>query len=290
MFISALGASSYIFAYALPDQTVESFVKGNIMAFEHYGGCPKSLIIDNLKAGVNHPCYYDPDINRTFSAMATHYNIAVIPTRARRPRDKAKVENAVLQVERRILAALRNRTFFSIHELNAGIREEADKLNLRPLSGTGKSRYDLFVEIEKPALKPLPQERFEIASWKKAKIHIDYHVQVDKSYYSCPYTLIGEYVDIRYTGNMVEIYHKGKRVASHIRSYRPGAYITDNLHMPDKHRKYLEWTPERIRLWGQKIGINTKALMDAIMEHKTHPEHAFKDLSWYHKACKGIFP
>jgi hypothetical protein len=213
------------------------------MAFEHYGGCPESLIIDNLKAGVNHPCYYDPDINRTFSAMATHYNIAVIPTRVRRPRDKAKVENAVLQVERRIIAALRNRTFFSIHELNDAIMEEVKKLNARPISSMNKSRYDLFVEIEKPALKPLPHERFEIASWKKAKIHIDYHCQVDKSYYSCPYTLIGEYVDIRYTGNMVEIYHKGKRVASHIRSYRPGTYITDNLHMPDRHRKYLEWTP-----------------------------------------------
>lgn len=281
LFVSVLGASSYIFAYALPDQTVGSFVKGNIRAFEYYGGCTDCLIIDNLKAGVTHACYYDPEINKTLAAMAEHYHSAVIPTRVAKPKDKAKVENAVLQAQRRIIATLRNRTFFSCAELNEAIREEVKKLNLRPMAGMNKSRNDLFIEIEKPALRPLPEERFVIAFWKKAKVHIDYHVPVEKTYYSVPYTLIGEMVDIRYTGDGVEIYHKGKRAASHIRVNKPGAFITENLHMPSEHRQYLEWTPARIQKWGETIGPYTKALMEEIMEHRTHPEHGFR-------SCLGI--
>jgi len=281
LFVSALGASSYIFAYALPDQTTESLVKGNIRAFEYYGGCAECLIIDNLKAGVTHACYYDPEINKTLAAMAEHYHIAVIPTRVAKPKDKAKVENAVLQAQRRILAALRNRTFFSLIELNEAIMEEVKKLNERPMAGIGRSRLDLFLEIEKQVLKPLPPERFIIASWKKAKVHIDYHVPVEKTYYSVPYTLIRETVDISYTGDVVEIYHKGKRVASHIRSSKPGAFVTENLHMPAEHRRYLEWTPARIKKWGETIGPYTKTLMEQIMEHRTHPEHGFR-------SCLGI--
>ena len=281
LFVSVLGASSYIFAYAVADQTTESFVKGTIRAFEYYGGCAKCLIIDNLKAGVTHACYYDPEINKTLAAMAQHYNIAVIPTRVAKPKDKAKVENAVLQAQRRILAALRNRTFFSIIELNETILEETKKLNKRPMALINKSRYDLFIEIEKPALKPLPSERFIIASWTKAKVHIDYHVKIEKTYYSVPYTLIGETLDIMHTDSVVEIYHKGKRVASHIKTNKPGAFVTENLHMPTEHRQYLEWTPARIKLWGGKIGPNTKELMEEIMNHRTHPEHGFR-------SCLGI--
>jgi transposase len=281
LFVSALGASSYIFARAVPDQTTESFIKCNTKAFEFYGGCSECLIPDNLKAGVTHACYYDPEINKTLAAMAEHYNIAVIPTRVAKPKDKAKVENAVLQAQRRILAALRNRTFFSLTELNEAIAEETKKLNERPMAVINKSRYDLFVEIEKPVLKPLPLERFVIASWTKAKVHIDYHVKVEKTYYSVPYTLIGESLDIMHTGTVIEIYHKGKRVASHIRINKPGAFVTENLHMPTEHRQYLEWTPARIKLWGQKIGPNTRTLIEEIMNHRVHPEHGFR-------SCLGI--
>lgn len=281
LFVSVLGASSYTFAYAVPDQTKESLVKANVKALEYYGGSPLYIVPDNLKASVTKPCYYDPEINKAFLAMASHYNMAVMPTRVRRPKDKAKVESAVLQVERRIIAVLRNRTFLSIYELNEAILEEVNKLNRRPLSGMDKSRYDLFMEIEKEALRPLPVERFEMASWKKAKVHIDYHVQVEKSYYSVPYTIIGEDVDIRYTDRVVEVYHKNRRVASHMRTYDKGRFITDKLHMPHSHRKYLEWTPERIKSWGEKIGINTKNLIDAVMKNKEHAEHAFR-------ACLGI--
>ena len=281
LFVSALGASSYIFSWAVPDQTVGSFVECNIKAFEFYGGCTERLITDNLKAGVTHACYYDPEINKTFAAMAEHYHIAVIPTRVARPRDKAKVENAVLQAQRRILAALRNRLFFNITELNEAIMEEVKNLNARPMKGISKSRFDLFVEIEKPALKPLPTERFVIASWKKAKVHIDYHVDVAKTYYSVPYTLIGEYVDVRYTGTVVEIYHKTKRVASHMRVDKPGIFITQDLHMPYEHREYLEWTPARIKSWGEKIGPHTRDFMEKLMENRAHPEHGFR-------GCLGI--
>jgi transposase len=281
LFVSVLGASSYIFARAVPDQTKESFVECNIRAFEYYGGCPECVVPDNLKGAVTQACYYDPEINKTFAAMAEHYHIAVLPTRVGKARDKAKVENGVLQAQRRILAALRNMTFFSIAELNKAIGEEMEKLNRRPMTLTNKSRYDLFMDIEKPALRPLPSERFVIASWKKAKVHIDYHVAVEKTYYSVPYTLIGQIVDIRHTSSVVEIYHHNKRVASHVKSNKPGAYVTENLHMPHEHRRYLEWTPARIKLWGEKIGPHTKELMDQIMEHKDHPEHGFR-------SCLGI--
>lgn len=281
LFVSVLGASSYLFARAVPDQTTVSFIDCTIRAFEFYGGCSECLIPDNLKAGVTHACYYDPEINRTLAAMAEHYHIAVIPTRIAKPKDKAKVENAVLQTQRRILAALRNRTFFSLTELNEAIAEETKRLNERPMTIINKSRYDLFTEIERPVLKPPPAERFVITSWKKAKVHIDYHVPVEKTYYSVPYPLIGESVDISYTDAVVEVYHKGKRVASHMRMHTPGAFVTENLHMPTEHRRYLEWTPARIKLWGQKIGPHTKTLMEEIMEHRTHPEHGFR-------SCLGI--
>ncbi|HOS60597.1 MAG TPA: IS21 family transposase, partial [Syntrophorhabdaceae bacterium] len=221
------------------------------------------------------------DINKTLAAMAQHYGIAVIPTRVAKPKDKAKVENAVLQAQRRIIAALRNKTFFSLLELNEAIIEEVKRLNNRPMAVINKSRLDLFVEIEKPALKPLPQKRFIIASWKKAKVHIDYHINVEKTYYSVPYTLIGQTVDVSYTGDVVEIYHRGRRVASHMRSNKPGAFVTEDLHMPTEHRRYLEWTPARIKKWGETIGPCTKTLIEQIMEHRSHPEHGFR-------SCLGI--
>jgi len=282
LFVSALGASSYIFACAVADQKIENFIKSNIKSFEYYGGCPECIVPDNLKSGVKSACYYDPEINKTFADMAEYYNVAVVPARAAKPKDKAKVENAVLQAQRRILAALRNRTFFSLSELNEAIREELEKLNRRPMAVTGKSRHELFMEIEKPALKSLPEERFEIYNYKApATVHIDYHVEVEKSYYSVPYTLIGETVEVKYNSRVVEVYYKNKRVAFHIRTYKKGKFTTENSHMPHEHRQYLEWTPERIKNWADKIGSNTKMMMQRIMEGKKYPEHGFRN-------CLGI--
>jgi transposase len=281
LFVAVLGASSYLFARAVPDQTTESFIGCTVRAFEFYGGCPECAVIDNLRSGVTHACYYEPDINRTFSAMAEHYRVAVLPTRIRKARDKAKVENGVLQAQRRILASLRNRTCFSLSELNEAIAEETKKLNERPLTGIGKSRHDLFIEIDKPALKPLPSERYVATTWKKATVHIDYHVDVEKTYYSVPYALHGEKVDVSYTRSLVEVYHKGKRIASHMRVDKPGAFVTDKRHMPHSHRQFLEWTPERIKSWGEKIGPSVRSLMEAIMAHREHPEHGYR-------SCLGL--
>jgi transposase len=282
LFVTVLGASSYIFACAVGDQKVENFIKANIKALEYYGGCPECIVPDNLKSGVKSACYYDPEINRTFTDMAEHYNVAVVPARAGKPRDKAKVENAVLQAQRRILAALRKRTFFSLHELNEAIQEEVERLNNRPMAAVGKTRRQLFEEIEKPELGPLPVERFEIYNYKNpTKLHVDYHVEVEKSYYSVPYTLIGEYVDVKYNSRIVEIYHNNRRVASHIRTDKKGEYITEGTHMPHEHRQYLEWTPERIKNWGGKIGQHTKTMMQRIMESRRHPEQGFR-------GCLGI--
>jgi len=281
LFVAVLGASSYLFAFAVADQTEGNFISSLTRSLEFYGGCPVLMVLDNARVAVTHACYYEPELNKTFAAWAQHYGVGVIPTRVAKPRDNAKAENGVLQAQRRILASLRNRTFFSLAELNEAIREEVKKLNERPMAGIGTSRHDLFVELDKPVLHPLPEERYVITSWKKAKVHIDYHVDVAKTYYSVPYTLIGQQVDISYTHAVVEIYHRGTRVASHMRVHKPGVFVTDPLHMPHEHRKFLEWTPERIKLWGEKIGANTRMLMEAIMEHRDHPEHGFR-------SCLGI--
>ncbi len=282
LFVSVLGASSYTFACAVANQKVENFIKSNIEAFKYYGGCPQSIVLDNLKSGVKSACYYDPEINRTFADMAAHYDVAVLPTRVAKPKDKAKVENAVLQAQRRILAALRNRTFFSLFELNEAIAEELEKLNGRKMQVTKKSRYEIFMEIEKNSLKPLPKERFEIYNYKApAKVHIDYHLEVEKSYYSVPYTLIGKTVEAKYNSRVVEVYYQNKRVASHMRTYEKGKFITESSHMPHEHRQYLEWTPKRIKGWADKIGPSTKMMVKSIMESKKYPEHGFRN-------CLGI--
>ena len=280
-FVAVLGASSYLFACALADQTEENFIGALTKSLEWFGGSPRLIVLDNAKVAVTHACYYEPELNRTFAAWADHYGVGVIPTRVAKPRDNAKAESGVLQAQRRILASLRNQTFFSLTELNDAIREEAQKLNLRLMSGIGQSRYDLFCELDKPALRSLPSERYAITAWKKATIHIDYHVDVEKTFYSAPYTLIGQKVDVSYTYTTVVIYHKGTRVASHMRVHQKGAFVTDQTHMPHEHRNFLEWTPERIKLWGEKIGPETRRLMEAIMEHRAHPEHGFR-------SCLGI--
>ena len=281
LYVAVAGGTSYTFATAVPSQKIEDFCRATIEMFEFFGGCSRCIVLDNLKSGVTHACYYDPEINKTFADLADHYDVAVLPTRVKKPKDKAKVESGVLNSQRRILAALRNREFFSLHELNEAIEEELRKLNNRPMQVTGKSRYELFMELEKPVLKPLPSRRFSTCLWKKAKVHIDYHVEVKKSFYSVPYKLIGHHVEIKYNDRVVEIFHKYKRVASHVRTHRRGKYITEDSHMPSEHRCYLEWTPARIKKWGATIGPHTRDLMEKIMDSQRHPEHGFR-------GCLGI--
>lgn len=281
LFVAVLGASSRTFALAVPDQKIPSWIKAHIQAFEYYGGLPAIVVPDNLRSGVTSSCIYDPEINPVYADLAAHYQVAVLPARAYKPRDKAKAENGVLHVQRRVLAALRHHTFFSLNELNAAIAEELVKLNAKPMQGVGKSRQELFVEMDQPALKPLPPTRFEVYLWKKAKVNLDYHIAVEHNFYSVPYTLIHKEVEVHLTAACVEILLQGKRVASHPRSYGKGVFSTLEAHRPHEHKKYLEWTPERMRQWGQSIGTHTAALMEKIIASQLQPEHGFR-------RCLGI--
>lgn len=255
--------------------------RSHCRAFEFFGGVTEILTNDNLKSGVTRPCRYEPDINPAYQEMASYYGTVVIPACPRKPRDKAKAESAVQVVERWVLAALRNRTFFSLDELNLAISEQLDRLNDRPFQKLPGSRRTLFETLEKPALKPLPGQRFEVAEWKKARVNIDYHVEVDHNYYSVPYQMIHKVVEIRLTATTLEILCKGKRIASHRRSYGRGVYITCDQHRPAAHRKYLEWTPTRIVRWAEGTGPRTAQLVSGIFESRRHPEQCFR-------SCLGI--
>jgi transposase len=275
-FVATLGGSSYTFAYAVKDQTINSFITCNIKAFEYFGGCPNTIVPDNLKAAVTRADFYDPGINRTFADMAEHYDVAVLPTRVARPRDKPKVENAVLNTQRRILAALRNQTFFSLEELNEAIAEELKKFNNRPMQLTGKSRHELFKQHEQKELKGLPATRFEIFQWKTEKVDLEYHVKVDTSFYSVPYTLIGKKVHVRHNNRIVEAFYKGQRVACHLKSPKENNCITDKAHMCHEHLHYLEWTPEKIKQQAQLIGPETSKFIQQIFDAKKSVDNAFR--------------
>ena len=230
LFIAVLGASNYTYVEACRSQDLPSWIQAHCNAFEFFGGVPKILVPDNLKSGVKDPDYYEPDSNPTYLEMAQHYDMVIIPTRPYKSRDKAKAENSVLQAERRIIAALRNQIFTSLADLNAAIVELRERLNNKPFQKLEGSRRSLYEELDRPALNPLPNERYVFASWRKAIVNIDYHIEVEKAYYSVPYQLVREQVDVRLTANTVEVLHKGRRVASHPRARRKGYCSTNPDH------------------------------------------------------------
>jgi len=243
LFVATMGASNYTYAQAVPSQDLFVWISLHINAFQFLGAVPMITVPDNLKAGVSRPCRYEPDLNPTYQDMASHYGTTIIPARVAKPKDKAKVESAVLIAERWIIASLRNHTFFSIEELNKAIREKLVEMNGRNLQKMKVSRKELFESIDKPAMKPLPERRYEYAEWEKPRVNIDYHVEVRRHYYSVPYQLKGEHVDARITARTVELFFKGKRVAAHVRGYAPFKHSTLTEHMPESHRRYLERTP-----------------------------------------------
>lgn len=281
IFVSVLGASGYIYAEATPTQELSNFIGSHVRAFSFYGGVPAIVVPDNLKSGVKKACRYEPDINPTYLDMATYYGCAIIPARPAKPKDKAKVENAVLQVERWIIAPLRNRVFFSLAELNEAIAELLTKLNEKPLTKLDKSRLCLFEETDRSALKPLPRRAYEFATFKKARVNIDYHIEVDGTYYSVPYQLVRKEAEVRITSRVVEIIYHGKRVASHMRCFKKGAYVTKDEHRPLSHQKHLEWTPSRMIAWAKETGPGAAELVSAIFESKAHKEQGYR-------ACLGI--
>jgi transposase len=275
IFVAALGASSYTYVEASLTQTIEDWLGAHVHALEHFGGVPKAIVPDNLKSGVHRPCRYDPDLNPSYQDFAEHYGVAILPARVRKPRDKATAEVAVQGVERWVMAPLRHRTFLSLGELNAALREELERYNDRPLSHEDGTRRSRFLELDRPALGPLPAQRYEYATWKRAKVYLDYHVEIERRYYSVPYKLIGKTVDLRLTARMIEIYYHGKPVASHARS-AGRKFVTDPGHRPERHRGVIELSHERLLERAEAIGPATAALLREQVHQRKHPDEALR--------------
>ena len=276
LFVGALGASSYTFAMATRSQSLPEWLDCHVQMYGFYQGASALTIPDNLRAGVSKPDRYEAELNPSYRELAEHYGTCVIPARVRKPRDKAKVEAAVLVAQRWILAALRHRTFYTLAELNAAIAELLAKLNDRVMRHVKESRRSLYERLDRPALKALPAAPYEYADWKQVKVNIDYHVSYEDHYYSVPYALTGETLWCRASHRTVELLHKGKRVASHARSFVKYAYTTTPEHRPASHRAHLEWTPSRLIDWGRTIGPNTAALVEYVIRSKPHPEQGYR--------------
>lgn len=281
IFVAVLGASNYTYSEATATQGLADWIGAHLRTFEFLGGVPEIIVPDNLKSGITKACRYEPSVNRTYEEMAAHYGVAVVPARQAKPRDKAKVEAGVLLVERWILAALRKRKFFSLGELNQAIQELLVGLNNRPFRKRDGSRRSLFESLDQPVLRPLPAERYEYGDWETHRVNIDYHVECDNHWYSVPYQLTQKEVEVRATATIVEIFHRGVRIASHARSHVPHAATTVNDHRPKAHQRHLEWTPSRLVDWAKKIGPATADLFDRIMASKRHPEQGYR-------SCLGI--
>jgi transposase len=281
IFVATLGASNYSYVEAHESQSLPNWIGAHVRTLAFLGGVPEVLVPDNLKAGVKSPHLYEPDINPTYQEFARYYGVAVVPARSRKPKDKAKVEVGVQVVERWILARLRDRTFFSLAELNQAIRHLLRELNDRPMRHLGQSRRELFAEVDQPALKPLPQQPYAYAEWKKARVHIDYHVEFDKHYYSVPHTLKGKEVDIRATEKTVEIFHHHQRQAAHVRCRAAGRFSTQREHMPPAHQYIDGWSPDRFLRWAAEIGPQTEALVAAVLDARRHPQQAYR-------TCLGV--
>ena len=281
IFVGVLGASNFTFAEATWTQTLPDWIGSHVRMFSYMGGAAAAVVPDNLRSGVTQPCFYDPDINPTYQDLAVHYGTAVLPARPRRPRDKAKVESGVLVAERWILAPLRNHTFHSLAELNLEIGRLLDALNDREFQKIEGSRRSLFETVERHTLRPLPSAPFEFGERRKARVNIDYHVDVLGHLYSVPYQLVRRSVEVRITASGVEIFHDGRRVAVHMRSFRKGRFTTDPGHRPKSHQAHLDWSPSRLVRWADKTGPSTAALVQHILDSRPHPEHGYR-------ACLGV--
>lgn len=282
IFVGALGASHYLYVEATWTQRLPDWIAAHVRMYEHLGGVPTLTIPDNAKAGVQHACFYEPVLNPTYQDLGRHYGTTILPARPGEPRDKAKVETGVQLVERWILAPLRHQVFFSLAELNAALATQCRALNARPFQKLAGSRCSLFEQLERPALRPLPASRYEYATWKKARVNIDYHVSVEGHAYSVPYTLVRQQVEVRLTATTVEILHRGRRVAAHARSSARGRFTTDPAHRPKAHQRHVEWTPSRVIAWGTSLGPAVGQLVQQLLESFPHPEQGYR-------ACLGLF-
>src|SRR3954453_17627426 len=281
VFVAVLGASNYTFAYATPNQNLHHWIEAHVLAFEFFQGVPPLVIPDNPRTAVDRACRYEPDLNRTYHEMAQHYGVAVMPARPYKPRDKAKVEVGVQVVQRWIVAALRHQRFGSVLEVNEAIGILLTRLNHRPFRKREGTRAWLFAELDRPALQSLPGERYQVSEWKSVRANLDYHVEIDRHYYSVPYQLTGQLLETRFTAVTVEIFHRGVRVASHVRSSAAYRHTTNPEHRPKSHQAHLEWTPSRLIHWAASIGPATAQVVEAILNTRPHPEMGYR-------SCLGI--
>jgi len=290
LFVAVMGFSNKTYAEAFANEQLEQWIAGHCHAFAFYGGLTRAVVPDNPKTAVTHPCRYEPVLHRSYQEMASHYGTVILPARIKKPRDKAKVETGVQIAERQILAPLRDRRFFSISELNQAIRPLLDKLNAQEFQKLEGSRNSWFEAQEKAALLPLPAQPFELATWGKATVNIDYHAIVDYHGYSVPYSLIHQELETRMTATTVEFFHQGQRVAAHVRSYLPGKFTTLEEHRPKSHQRYLEWTPGRLIDWARKTGPQCAQLVEQILKDRPHPEMGFRSCLGIIRLGKGVGP
>ena len=281
LFVAVLGASNYTYVEPVLREDLPTWIGCHVRAFDFMGGCPAAVVPDNLKAGVTRPSFYDPEINPTYADLADHYGVTVLPARPYKPKDKAKAEQGVLLAQRWIIAALRNRTFYSLGELIEAIWPLVDRLNDRVMRKLKVSRRELFESLDRPALGPLPSVPYEYADFKRVRANIDYHVEYEEHYYSVPYRLRGTVLDLRATTSTVEVLHNNTRVTGHARSSKKHAYTTNPEHMPSAHRAHAEWTPSRLISWAHTIGPHTAELVETLIKQRPHPEHGYR-------ACLGV--
>jgi transposase len=281
IFVATLGASSYTDAEATLTQSVSDWIGAHVRAFAFFGGTPALLVCDNLRSGITKSCFYQPDVQRTYQEMAAYYACAVLPTRVRKPRDKAKVEAGVQSVEQRLLAPLRNQTFFSLVALNEALAVQRLALNTRPMQVTKQSRADLFATLDRPALRPLPASPYEVGLWSRARVHLDYHIAHDDRFYSVPYTLLQQEVEVREAGQVIEIFHKGERVASHARRLHKYTRSTHDEHMPAAHQEVTRWSRAHLLERASRCGPQTLAVAEAILSRSEHPELGYR-------SCLGL--
>jgi len=281
IFVAVLGASNYTYAEATHTQGLFDWLGAHTRAFSFFGGVPHLIVPDNLKSGVSKACRYEPELNRSYAELLSYYGTTALPARPYKPRDKAKVEVGVQLVERWILARLRHQTFFSLFNLNLAIKKLLEDLNQRPFKKLPGTRASQFEEIEKAALLPLPQQPYEYAEWRKARVHLDYHIEIAGHYYSVPHSLIKRQIDVRISERMIECFYGGQRVAVHQRSERKGSHSTLSEHMPKAHRAHTAWTPRRFLSWAAEIGQSTQQLVEHLLTNKPHPEQGYR-------SCLGL--
>ena len=280
IFVAVLGASNYSFAEATWGQTMGDWLESHVRAFEFFGGTSTIVVPDNLKSGVTKASRYEPDLNRSYNAMAEHYALAIIPARPRKPKDKSKAENGVLLVERWVLAKLRHETFFSLARLNARIKEHLEQLNHKTFQKLPGTRHSQFEALDKPVLRPLPAHRYQYVDIKKVRVGVDYHIEYHKHFYSVPHQLVGKQLEAQASSGTVQVYNLDKLITSHPRKYHVG-FTTNPAHMPENHRAHASWTPGRLLNWGAKIGPNTQKMVQQLIDAKAHPEQAYR-------ACLGL--